>query len=175
MPTIESLDAEGLRHELAALTDILHACVHAGASVGFVLPFEPDQARAFWTDRVAPPLARGERRLLVARLGDQVIGTVQLDMATMPNQAHRAEVAKLLVHPRARRLGVARSLMQALEARAREDSRLLLTLDTRTGDLAEPLYQSMGYQLAGRIPGYARAPAGPGFDATSIYYKSLAD
>jgi hypothetical protein len=49
----------------------------------------------------------------------------------------------------------------------------LLTLDTRTGDMAEPLYLSMGYLLAGVIPEYARAPTSPVLEATSFLYKKL--
>jgi ribosomal protein S18 acetylase RimI-like enzyme len=92
----------------------------------------------------------------------------------MPNQRHRAEVAKLLVHPDARRRGIARDLMAAIEEIARQEGRTLLTLDTRTGDAAEPLYRDMGYRTAGVIPGYARGPHGRELEATTFMYKVLA-
>jgi GNAT superfamily N-acetyltransferase len=160
--------------ELEMLADVLHAVVHDGASVSFILPFSKDDARRFWTDKVFPGLASGSRRLFVARSGGRIVGTVQLEMAGQPNQQHRAEVVKLLVHPDARRRGIARALMAALEEVARAERRTLLTLDTRTGDRAEPLYLSMGYVPVGKIPRFARGPHSPELEATSIFYKELA-
>ena len=173
-PAIEELDAGGAAREAVALAAVLHACVVAGASVGFVQPFALAEAEAWWRDQVIPSLARGERRLLAARLGGRVVGTAQLDIATKPNQRHRAEVSKVLVHPDARRRGIARLLMLRVEALAQEEGRVLLTLDTRTGDAAQPLYASLGYVLAGVIPRYARAPEAPRLEATTIMYKELA-
>lgn len=161
--------------DLDALASVLHASVHAGASVSFILPFSLDDARAFWRDHVIPRVEAGSRRLLVACLADRIVGTVQLDLATPPNQTHRAEVLKLLVHPDARRNGIARALMVVLEDVARTENRTLLTLDTRTGDHAEPLYLSLGYLRAGVIPNYARALHSPTLEATTILYKQLTD
>src|SRR5437667_9830743 len=163
----------GLDEEIDQLAGVLHAAVHAGASVSFVLPFSLDDARSFWRDRVAPAVESGARCVLIARWDGTIAGTVQLILDTPPNQRHRAEVAKLLVHPDARRGGIARALMQRLEALARESRRTLITLDTRTGDKAESLYASLGYRLAGVIPGYSRAPDGERMDATSYMYKAL--
>ncbi|MEO8372914.1 MAG: GNAT family N-acetyltransferase [Candidatus Solibacter sp.] len=157
------------------LADVLHAVVHDGASVGFILPFPIAEARAYWRRRVLPDVQDRKRRLLLAWDGAEVVGTVHLNLDTMPNQAHRAEVSKLLVHPKARRRGIARALMTELEALARTERRTLLTLDTRTGDSAEPLYLSMGYTLVGAIPRFAHAPDSPALDATSIMYKELLD
>lgn len=171
---IEMLRTPPGEAETDALAEILHACVLDGASVGFILPFEMSAARAFWTRTVSPGLAAGTRRLFLAHLGGEVVGTVQLNLDTMPNQAHRADVSKLLVHPKARRQGLARALMEALEAQARAEGRTLLTLDTRSGDAAEPLYLSLGYELAGRYPGYARAPRMDVLEATSLMFKALA-
>jgi GNAT superfamily N-acetyltransferase len=159
---------------LDALAGILHAAVHAGASVSFILPFSLDDSRAFWRDQVVPRVAAGARRVLVARLDGRISGTVQLDLATPPNQGHRAEVLKLLVLPDARRHGIARALMIALEEVARAERRTLLTLDTRTGDLAEPLYLSLGFIRVGVIPHYARPPHSPQLEPTTIMFKELA-
>jgi hypothetical protein len=98
---------------------------------------------------------------------------VQLDYNTPPNQPHRAEVTKLMVHPEARRGGIARALMAALEHRATALGRSLITLDTRTGDMAEPLYTSLGYQTVGVIPGYCRDTIEDRYDPTTIMYKTL--
>jgi len=170
---IEELDAAGALDALDDLAAMLKACVDAGASIGFVQPFTVEEARGFWRDRVFPAVARGERRLLVARAEGRVLGTVQLDLATMPNQRHRGEVSKLMVHPQGRRRGIARALMQAIEPLAAEAGRWLLTLDTRTGDAAEPLYLSMGFEAAGAIPFYAHAPEEERYDSTTYMFKLL--
>jgi len=163
-------DGDGVVEMLAA---VLQAVVHDGASVGFILPFPIEEARAWWTERVLQDVRTRKRRLLLAWDGTEVVGTVHLNLDTMPNQAHRAEVSKLLVHPKSRRRGIARALMIELEAIARSGGRTLLTLDTRSGDRAEPLYLSMGYTFVGAIPHYAKAPDSAALDATSILYKEL--
>lgn len=171
--TLERLDAAAFADALPALTEILNACVHAGASVNFVLPHSMEDSRAFWQEKVGPGIAAGRRRLLVARASGRIAGTVQLDDDTPPNQAHRVEVAKLLVHPDFRRRGIARALMIEIEKIAVEMGRHLITLDTRTGDSAEVLYRSLGYEAAGVIPGFALAPDGDRYDATTYMYKRL--
>jgi GNAT superfamily N-acetyltransferase len=158
--TIEELDGAGAEAELPALATILEACVGAGASVNFIAPFTRDDAAAWWRLAVLPALAAGERRLLVARAGAQVggriLGTVQLALAPQPNQPHRADVTKLLVHPDGRRRGLARALMLRVEALAREEGRWLLTLDTTTDSPADRLYRTLGYTAFGTVPRYAR-------------------
>jgi len=170
---VTELAPEEVAGSLRDLGELLHACVHDGASVGYVLPFAPEEAEAFWRDKVLPPVATGTRVLWVARIGGRIAGTVQLDLDTPPNQPHRAEVRKLLVHPAFRRRGISRRLMAALERRAAEEGRSLLTLDTRTGDVAEPLYTSIGYRIVGVIPGYCRDPFADRLDPTTIMYKAL--
>ena len=155
------------------LADVLHATVHNGGSVSFVLPFPIDAARDFWRDRVLPGVRAGTRRVLVARIDTRIVGTVQLDLATPPNQPHRADVLKMLVHPDARRQGIARTLMVAIEEVARDAGRTLLTLDTVTGGSAESLYRSLGYITVGTIPGYALQVNGTQLEPTTIMYKAL--
>jgi GNAT superfamily N-acetyltransferase len=162
-----------LQRDIAMLGDVLHAVVYDGAGVSFVVPFSQDEARAFWRERVLPGVRAGTRRVLVARHSGRIVGTVQIDLAVPPNQQHRAEVLKLLVHPDARRRGIARALMIALEPVARSEGRTLLTLDTWTGRAAEVLYRSLGYQAAGIIPRYARGSLTPELEATTIMYKEL--
>src|SRR6516225_11973428 len=168
-------DSTGRNDDLDMLGSVLHACVHAGASVSFVLPFSRDDAKAFWQDQVLPAVHAGSRCVLLARLGCRIVGTVQLDLATPPNQPHRAEVKKLLVHPDARRRGIARSLMIALEDQARDARRSLLTLDTVTGGAAEPLYLSLGYVAVGAIPSYALNFNASNLESTTVMYKRLPD
>ncbi len=151
---IEVLDAASAASAERRLAEILCACVDAGASVSYLPPLAPDVARAFWK-RMAADVAAGTRILLAAWEDAVLVGTVMLEFASSPNQPHRAEVQKLLVHPDARRHGVARALMARVEAAARRAGRPLLTLDTRAGGAAENLYRAIGWQEAGRIPGYA--------------------
>lgn len=172
-PRITVVGAEALAERLPDFAALLHACVHDGASVGYILPFSEDDALAFWRDSVLPALRGGRRCLLAAYDGGCLVGTVQLDVDTPPNQPHRAEVRKLLVHPDRRRRGIAKALMAAIEQEARGLRRSLVTLDTRTGDSAEPLYLSLGYSVAGVIPGYCLDPREPKLDATTVMYKSL--
>ncbi|MDF3834948.1 GNAT family N-acetyltransferase [Cupriavidus basilensis] len=171
--TLSLLPADQIACHLGELAALLHACVRDGASIGFVQPFTAGDSEAFWTGNVLPAVRGGARLLLVARQGGRIAGSVQLDYDTPPNQPHRAEVRKLLVHPDHRRQGIAQALMAELERLARQRGRSLLTLDTRTGDKAEPLYASLGYVAAGVIPGYCRAPSEDRLDPTTIMYKAL--
>jgi ribosomal protein S18 acetylase RimI-like enzyme len=171
--TISPLSAAEAAHHVEELGALLHACVHDGASIGFVLPFSAAESEAYWRSKVLPRLQDGCALLLVARLDGRIVGSVQLDHDTPPNQPHRAEVRKLLVHPDCRRQGIAKALMAAIERRASELGRSLLTLDTRTGDHAEPLYTALGYRTAGIIPGYCRDPFEAKLDPTTVMYKAL--
>ncbi len=170
--TVAALDPASFAGALDRLTDILRACVHEGASVGFVAPFGQDEARAYWLNRVAPAHASGARIVLVASLGGELAGTAQLDLDSMPSKRHHAEVSKVLVDPAFRRAGVARALMGEIERRAASEGRWLLTLDT-AGDAAEALYRSLGYILAGSIPHYARNAFADRYDTTRLMYKDL--
>jgi ribosomal protein S18 acetylase RimI-like enzyme len=177
--------------EIEMLAEVLHAVVHAGASVSFFTPFSIDEARAFWVEKVLPEVRAGKRRVLLARarqrdggmgkgegdeLGErdgQIVGTVQLEVDMPPNQQHRAAVAKLLVHPAARRRGIARALMLALEDAALTAGKTLLTLDTVTGSNAEALYRSLDFVTVGVIPRYARGALTPELEGTTIMYKEI--
>jgi ribosomal protein S18 acetylase RimI-like enzyme len=169
---VAALDPAGLAQTVERLAQILQSCVHEGASIGFVIPFEQSEARAYWLERVAAPHAAGSKLVLIATLGGAIAGTAQLDLDTMPSKRHHAEVSKVLVDPAFRRAGVARALMQEIEQRAAKEGRWLLTLDT-AADAAEALYRSLGYSLAGAIPNYARNAFEESYDATRLMYKDL--
>lgn len=166
-------DVVAFERDIDMLGDVLRAVVYDGAGVSFVVPYSLDDARAFWREKVWPGVQARTRRVLVARRHGRIVGTVQIDLATPPNQQHRAEVTKLLVHPDARRLGIARALMVAIEGVARSEGRTLLTLDTWTGSHAEALYRSLGYTVVGVIPRFARGSLTPGLEPTTIMYKEL--
>ncbi|TCT05307.1 GNAT family N-acetyltransferase [Paralcaligenes ureilyticus] len=155
-----------------ALSDVLIDCVEGGASVSFMLPLPREKAVAFWRS-VAEGVARNERVLLIAEdHAGEVLGTVQMIVSQPDNQPHRADIAKMLVHRKARRRGIARRLMDAIDDVAREEGKTVLVLDTVTGGDAERLYQRAGWLRAGTVPKYALMPDG-GFCATTFYYKHL--
>jgi GNAT superfamily N-acetyltransferase len=169
-PAVVRLDGAATRARIGALSSVLADCVDGGASVGFLAPLTDERSRAFWT-AVADSVDVGQTVLLVAGSGDDVDGTVQLRLVPMENQPHRAEVAKLLVHRRARRQGLGERLMGAVEAAASALGRTLLTLDTAS-DEADRLYRRLGWTAAGAIPGYALMPDGSPC-ATTFFWKVL--
>ncbi|MBY6016495.1 GNAT family N-acetyltransferase [Halomonas denitrificans] len=158
----------GWEHGLQAL---LLDAVNSGASIGFLPPISSADAAAYWAD-VESGLASGQRKLFVAQEGERVIGTVQLSLCRKANGSHRGEVEKLMVRTDDRGRGIARALMAHLEQVARQCGLLLLVLDTRLGDVASMLYQSIEFVEAGQIPHFARSADG-GLDATVIFYKLL--
>ena len=157
--------------EIEALASLLVESVEQGASVGFMHPLDPGEARAFWR-RVADAVAAGERAFLLAEDEEGILGTVHLVLAQPPNQPHRADVTKLLVHPRARRRGVGAALMRALEELARDCGRNVLVLDTVTGSDADRLYTRLGWQRVGDIPDFALLAHG-GLWPTTVFTKRL--
>jgi len=157
----------------SGLVDLLRDAVDSGASLGFLPSLTSGEALQYWQG-IAADVQAGTRVLLVARHATEggVLGAVQLDLATKPNARHRAEVAKLLVHRKARRQGLGRQLLLAAEAHARPLGRTTLVLDTRHGDVSELLCQSLQYQLVGLIPEYFVDTDGQ-LHATAVYYKLL--
>ena len=168
---IQRLTPQTILPKLPKLTSLLQNAVVNGASVGFLLPLSEDEALAYWQD-VAKAIEGPYRILLVAKLNDELAGTVQLDLASRTNGSHRAEIAKLMVHTSFRGQGIAKALMNAIEQEARLTGRTTLILDTREGDPSESLYAKLGYQRAGAIPEYARSINGQ-LHATVFMYKLL--
>ncbi len=157
--------------EIAELAEVLIDCVEGGASVSFMHPLSRDKAMRYWR-QVAEKATRGTTILLVACDAVGIVGTVQVGLEQPENQPHRADVAKMLVHRRARRRGIGAALMRAAEERARAAGKSLLVLDTASPD-AERLYARLGWTRAGIIPDYALRPHG-GLCSTSIYYRKIA-
>ena len=168
-PAVHRLEAVTAPQQ-QSLAELLIDAVAGGASVGFMHPLPVLRAMAFWRG-VADGMASGERALFVAEDVEGMIGTVQLILAQPDNQPHRADVAKMLVHRRARRQGLGAALMQAAEIAARACDKTLLVLDTASDD-AERLYTRLGWQRVGLIPGYALLPTGEPCD-TTYFYKVL--
>lgn len=172
MVEIRNLTVSDGRQQIDALARVLVDCVEGGASVSFMSPFSMDEARVFFS-KILDDVAAGHRVLLAAFLDSDLIGTVQLITKLPPNQPHRAEVAKLLVHRSARGHGIATQLMQRLEEEAQILGKTLLMLDTVTGSNAERLYSNLGWTKAGVIPNFALMPDGQPC-ATTIFWKALA-
>jgi GNAT superfamily N-acetyltransferase len=157
--------------QIEGLADILIDCVESGASIHFMHPLSRDRAVAFWR-RVAQDVAAGARALFVAEDAQGLCGTVQLALDMPENQPHRADLAKMIVHRRARRQGLGAALMRAAESTARETGKTLLVLDAVTGGDAARLYERLGWVRVGDIPDYALFPKG-GLCSTTVYYRDL--
>lgn len=169
--TIRILDATSAHAAIPDLCEVLSDCINGGASLGFMLPFQPQDGETYWSD-IAKEVEKGGIILGVAEIDGRVIGTVQIGLASKPNQPHRGELMKLLVHRSGRGLGLSRKLMAVVEEEAARRGRTLLVLDTATGSEAEQIYPRFGWQRVGVIPDYALWPQG-GFCDTTIFYKRI--
>lgn len=170
---IHALGADELDAHAEALAGIMAETVSEGAAIGYMQPFTRADGFRFFEEQVFPEVRAGRRRLLLATLDGVPAGSVQLILQLPPNQPHRCEVAKMMVAPAARRKGIGRALMRAVDAEAVAAGKRLITLDTRTGDRAEPLYRAAGFETAGVIPGFALDPDGRALHATTYMYKTL--
>lgn len=160
-------EVKQIKDDVEELSNLLKTVVDDGASIGFLPPLEQKESAKYWETVLAPEVI-----LYVAKINNEVAGSIQLHLVTKPNGIHRAEICKLMTHPNFRRNGIGRSLMRKAEERAKQENRTLLVLDTREGDPSNKLYRSLDYQEAGKIPEYAISPNG-NLDATVIYYKIL--
>ena len=149
------------------LSELLIQVVEDDASIGFLPPLQFSDANKYWMNVLNP-----EVLLFVAKINNQIVGSVQLQLCTKQNGGHRAEIAKLMTHPNYRRNGIGRSLMKKAEERAKLEGRSLLVLDTREGDPSNLLYSTIGYIQAGKIPYYAKSANGE-LHSTVLYYKSF--
>jgi ribosomal protein S18 acetylase RimI-like enzyme len=153
--------------DIEELSELLQLVVDDGASIGFLPPIKHTEAIKYWRSVLKPEVV-----LFVARINNQLAGSVQLNLDTKENGSHRAEVGKLMTHPNFRRTGIGRSLMEKAEDRAKLENRSLIVLDTREGDPSNNLYQSLNYIEGGKIPYYARSANGE-LHTTVFYYKKI--
>jgi GNAT superfamily N-acetyltransferase len=168
---VRRLAGDDLRAHLDGLAAVLADCVAGGASVSYMAPFSHADARAAY-EAWAAEVDQGRRMIIAAFADGDLVGTVQVILAAPPNQPHRGDVAKMLVHRSARRRGIGQRLMTHAEAEARAEGKTLLVLDTVTGDDAERLYARLGWSRVGVIPGYALYPDGRPCD-TTVFYKQI--
>ncbi|MFI7643907.1 GNAT family N-acetyltransferase [Nonomuraea sp. NPDC049400] len=172
MHTIERLAAEEFDATVKALAELLVDAVDSGASVGFLAPFDHEQAAAWWRAQ-APAVAGGSLLVWTSRDEGVITGTISLALARKPNARHRAEIVKLMVHRDARGRGLSRALLATAEQAALDAGADLLLLDTETGSTAERVYLTGGWTRFGIVPDYAGSPDGTLQDC-SFFYKRLA-
>ena len=168
---IEKLDATQAEKYLPGLVKLFQDAVESGASLGYWNPLTDKDAGSYWQG-VLKQIPEGYKILLAACQGQEILGSVQLELSPKQNGSHRAEVQKLMVHRSARGKGIGRALMAAAEQAAREAGRRLLVLDTKTGDEAEKLYPKWGYIQAGVIPQYVVEEDGS-YHSTTLFYRLL--
>jgi GNAT superfamily N-acetyltransferase len=171
MPTIRGLDAQEADRALPGLCRVLVDAVASGASVNFMADFAEADAERFWRTQLSG-LGDGSRHILVAESEGEIVGTVVVGMAPQPNQPHRAEIGKMIVHRSARGRGTGQRLLEAAEAVAMQNGRSLLTLDTEAGSAGDRLYRRCGWTAIGSIPNFSFTPDGRLTPAT-FFYKEL--
>ncbi|WP_319517450.1 GNAT family N-acetyltransferase [uncultured Martelella sp.] len=173
MMKITLLNGQQAEAAIPALSALLADSIEDNASMGFMAPYDNEGVETYW-QQVAAGVAAGSLVLLAAEIEGEIVGTVQAGFAQKPNQPHRADVMKLIVHRKVRGRGIARKLMETLDAVCIEADRWLLVLDTATGSDAEAIYPRLGWQRVGVVPDYALYPEG-GYCGTTFFYKRLGD
>ena len=171
--TVSRLKPTDIDSNLDDLSRMLVDSVADGAAISFMAPLDQAAADRFWVEDVKPAVEKGERHLFGAFVGGRLIGTVQLLVSMPPNQPHRSEISKMIVHPDERRRGLGKALMSEALKSAMEAGKTLVTLDTRTGDVSEALYKSVGFEKAGVIPDFAYDPDGNARHSTTYMYRRL--
>jgi GNAT superfamily N-acetyltransferase len=170
--TIERLDVDGYVAALPGLAELLKDSVDGGASVNFVAGLTLEDAATWWLDRMSQIAAGTTTALVAVTPAGRIIGSTLLFRATQPNAPHRAEIGKVLVHRDARRQGIGRALMAAIETLAREEGRWLLILDTQSGTDAEAMYNALGWQPFGVVPNHSLTTDGV-LSPTTFFWKDL--
>lgn len=166
---IRRLEPAAVDAEAEALGAVLVDAVAGNASLGFMAGLALADAAAYWREVAQAPQGRV---VFVADDALGVAGTVILAPMRGAFQPHRAEIAKLAVHRRARGRGLGAALLQAAEDEARRSGRSVLTLMTRAGSEGEALYRKLGWTCVGILEDDSLAPDGTPVDA-AIFRKRL--
>lgn len=173
--TVDRLSTPPTPTDLHSLAGLLCDAVNSGSAVSFLAPLSFETAETWWRETLGG--TNDKKTILVARLvgenGGEIVGAVQLHPSWAPNQPHRADIAKLIVHRRARGQGIGRRLMETVEQLAAQAGYTLLVLDTRRGCEAEHLYRKLGWTEAGIIPDFAVNADRSGLHDTVIFYKRV--
>lgn len=167
---VRRLHGDALQAAAPQLAALVLDAVADGASVGYMADESPAQVEAFWRSAAR---AGDPRLVLVADDAQGIAGVVMLAPAAAAFQPHRADIAKVIVHRRARGRGLATALMRAAEHEALRSGRTVLSLMTRRGSAAEHLYRKLGWARVGLLPDDSLRPDGQLCDA-AVYVKRLA-
>ncbi|KAJ7036781.1 acyl-CoA N-acyltransferase [Mycena alexandri] len=163
---------------IPAFADIHIACIETDHMIAnFTPPLKRDVIIAWWNDRVAD-VVDGKRLIFMvfAQDGegqDQLAGYVILYRPLIEDGPFRAFVEKLLVSPNFRHRGLARKLMEKLDAEAKIRGQTLLMVDTETGSPAESIYPKFGYIRLGVIPNYGISPKDGSLMPETFFWKQL--
>jgi GNAT superfamily N-acetyltransferase len=170
---VSVLDAAEVESAIPRLSEILIDAVASGAGVSFLHPLAPEKAEQFWRDQM-PGVKSGKTFILTCkdRFGKDM-GVVMLHKAWAPNQPHRGDVAKLLVHRDFRNQGVGSALMHRMELLAQEKGLKMINFDAVAGGAPDRLYRTLGYRVAGMVPGYAYSSKGDKLEDVVFFYKTF--
>ena len=165
---VRQLEPDEARARTGELAALLREAVEAGMALGQLAPVDTEQAFAEMIGALEP----GERLLFGAFIGDELVGTAQLERAPHANSRHRAEIQRVVVRGDAQRQGVGRELMRTLEATAAAHGITLLWLTTHDRTPACAFYERLGYERLGVMPAYSRRPSGELWPS-AFYYRLL--
>ena len=141
--------------EMQDLCDSTDAAIENGGGFGWVTLPARDILERYWHGVLTMP----QRRLFLARLDGVICGTCQLMLPNRNNEAQSfaVQLTANFVAPWARGHGLARMLLVEAEKEAVSEGFGVINLDVReTQEAAIALYESMGYQMFGAHPYYAR-------------------
>jgi ribosomal protein S18 acetylase RimI-like enzyme len=139
---------------LHELSDAADAAILHGGGFGWLSPPPRHVMEAYWKGVLLVP----ERELMIGRLDGVVAGSAQLMRPPKNNeaQAFTGQLTTFFVAPWARGYGLARRLMLAVEAAAKDAGLRALNLDVRdTQTRAVAVCEQLGYQCWGSHPRYA--------------------
>ncbi len=141
------------RGELVDLCTATVEAIRDGIGFGWVRPPTRQRLEAYWRGVVLVP----ERVLFLGRVDGSVAGSVQL---VKPPPAYEAvhfttQIDTHFVAPWARGHGLAKQLLEAAEAEARDGGFSVMRLDVRvTQERAIALFESCGYRRWGTLDTY---------------------
>ncbi len=141
--------------DLENLCEATNQAILDGNGFGWLSPPPREVLESYWKGVLLVP----ERELYIARLADQIVGSVQLVRPARNNEAgaHAATVTTFFVAPWARNMGLARGLLRAVEKTARARGLEQLDLDVRaTQTAAIKLYEENGFRRWAVKDRYAR-------------------
>jgi ribosomal protein S18 acetylase RimI-like enzyme len=157
-------------NDLGDLCDATDAAIEDGGGFGWVHVPERASLERYWQGVITAPT----RWLFTARLDNVICGSAQLILPAGNNEAqgHVVQLTTNFIAPWARGHGIARRLLDNVEAKANNSKYAVINLDVRaTMERAIALYESMGYVRFGEHPYSVRAHGET--IASYYYYKNI--